>query len=465
MKSHYLLLFLFFSCTFSSKAENEDAFKFSHTPTEMRSRFAMLDDVRILANGLLQLGHGLKDFVHKTKGQINEIFNKLNIFDRSFYDLSLQTNEIKVEEEQLKRTTTILQANNQEIKNMSLQIYSKINEIQNDRGHLETKLGGLEEKLNGLTHSLPQASELKEMSSLKNVIDSQNKNIQDLLKVVGEQHNQLDHQKNQIKDLEEKLGYGVLYENAEKSFSSKQGDEPRTMQYLPNNTTNKTSENTGLPADCSDIYNRGVKTSGVYPIKPNQSEPFNVYCEMTEEAGWTVIQHRTDGSVDFDQPWEKYEHGFGDLEREFWLGLEKIYSISQQRPFILHIDLADWKKEQRFMEYTFTLEGREQDYTLHLSQVAGELPDSMSNHTGMRFSTKDRDNDNKEDSNCAENYSGGWWFNACGDTNLNGRYIRARSKGRLDRRRGIYWKPGKGSSYSLMSTKIKIRPRDQESFD
>lgn len=167
MKSHYLLLFLFFSCTFSSKVENEDAFKFSHTPTEMRSRFAMLDDVRILANGLLQLGHGLKDFVHKTKGQINEIFNKLNIFDRSFYDLSLQTNEIKVEEEQLKRTTTILQANNQEIKNMSLQIYSKINEIQNDRGHLETKLGGLEEKLNGLTHSLPQASELKEMSSLK----------------------------------------------------------------------------------------------------------------------------------------------------------------------------------------------------------------------------------------------------------------------------------------------------------
>ncbi|MGH0155769.1 UNVERIFIED_CONTAM: hypothetical protein FKN15_030074 [Acipenser sinensis] len=243
------------------------------------------------------------------------------------------------------------------------------------------------------------------LTTEKNVIDSQDKNIQDLLKVVGEQHNQLDQQKTQIKDLEEKLGFGVFYENAEKSFSSKQGDKPRTMQYLPNNTTNKTSENTGLPADCSDIYNRGVKTSGVYPIKPNQSEPFNVYCEMTEEAGWTVIQHRTDGSVDFDHPWEKYEHGFGDLEREFWLGLEKIYSISQQRPFILHIDLADWKKEQRFMEYTFTLEGREQDYTLHLSLVAGELPDSMSNHTGMRFSTKDRDNDNKEDSNCAENYS------------------------------------------------------------
>lgn len=38
---------------------------------------------------LLQLGHGLKDFVHKTKGQINDIFQKLNIFDQSFYDLSL----------------------------------------------------------------------------------------------------------------------------------------------------------------------------------------------------------------------------------------------------------------------------------------------------------------------------------------------------------------------------------------
>lgn len=30
--------------------------------------------------------------------------------------------------------------------------------------------------------------------------------------------------------------------------------------------------------------------------------------------GATVIQQRRDGSVNFDQPWEKYENGFGDLQ-------------------------------------------------------------------------------------------------------------------------------------------------------
>lgn len=118
----------------------------------------------------------------------------------------------------------------------------------------------------------------------------------------------------------------------------------------------------------------------------------------------------------------------------------------------------------------------------------------MSNHTGMMFSTKDKDNDNLEESSCARNYSGsqtrlksadssdsfsrslhlnlhgfnliclfsgGWWFNACGGTNLNGRYTWMRSRNRTPRRKGIYWGPGKGSSYILKFTKISIKPLSQ----
>lgn len=35
-----------------------------------------------------------------------------------------------------------------------------------------------------------------------------------------------------------------------------------------------------LPMDCSELFNKGETKSGIYVIKPNQSEPFNAYCEM-----------------------------------------------------------------------------------------------------------------------------------------------------------------------------------------
>lgn len=137
------------------------------SPTEAKSRFAMLDDVRLLANGLLQLGQSLREFVHKTKAQINDIFQKLNIFDRSFYQLSVVTSEIKEEEEELKKTTTFLKANNEEIKNLSLEINSKINNILQERTQLLSKVGSLEDRLKGLSRSIIPIDQLNEITTLK----------------------------------------------------------------------------------------------------------------------------------------------------------------------------------------------------------------------------------------------------------------------------------------------------------
>ena len=50
--------------------------------------------------------------------------------------------------------------------------------------------------------------------------------------------------------------------------------------------------------------------------------------------------------------------------------------------------------------------------------VAG---DSLSYHDDMAFSTADMDND-LHMSNCAEENGGGWWFNSCSSSNLNGIY-------------------------------------------
>ncbi|XP_067310306.1 angiopoietin-related protein 3-like isoform X2 [Pseudorasbora parva] len=411
--------------------------------TETRSRFAALDEVRLLANGLLQLGHNLRDFVQNTKNQINDIFQKLNIFDKSFYQLSVLASEIKEEEEELKKTTVILKANNEEIKSLSLEINSKVEDIMKERNHLRNQVGGLEEKLSGLSQSFFSAEQVEEISALREIIQTQEKSISDLLKAVKEQREQLNNQRTKIKGLENKLS---VQETAENLHRNRQTNS--LSGYLPYFTSDG-SFSSDLPKDCGEVFSRGQKISGLYAIKPYKSETFLVNCEFTEEGVFTVIQHRHDGSVDFDQSWEKYEDGFGDFSSEFWLGLKKIYAVARQGHSLLHVQIEDWRKEKHFMVYQYVLEDAASNYTIHLKLQSAESSTLVDELTGFRFSTKDHNNRN-HDPNCAQDYTGGWWFSICGDINLNGKCIQSRP-----RKKGTHWKPGRGTT-SFKASKISI---------
>jgi len=83
---------------------------------------------------------------------------------------------------------------------------------------------------------------------------------------------------------------------------------------------------------------------------------------------------------------------------EFWLGLKKIHSLASQGNFKLHILVEDWAKHRLFIEYRFRLDGPESNYTVHLMRLSGNLPDTMSDHRGVMFSTVDRFN--QQDSSC-----------------------------------------------------------------
>lgn len=48
-----------------------------------------------------------------------------------------------------------------------------------------------------------------------------------------------------------------------------------------------------------------------------------------------------DGSVDFNRYWRDYKDGFGFLNREFWLGNDKISLMTNQKDYELRIDITD----------------------------------------------------------------------------------------------------------------------------
>ncbi|XP_050513143.1 angiopoietin-4 isoform X2 [Diabrotica virgifera virgifera] len=98
------------------------------------------------------------------------------------------------------------------------------------------------------------------------------------------------------------------------------------------NPATKSSEaDKTYPKSCKEIMEGGINKSGVYEIKTLLSKsPFAVLCDMeTRGGGWTHIQKRFDGSQNFYLPWRDYKFGFGDLEREFWIGLENIYHMTR----------------------------------------------------------------------------------------------------------------------------------------
>ncbi|KFP79983.1 Angiopoietin-4, partial [Acanthisitta chloris] len=175
------------------------------------------------------------------------------------------------------------------------------------------------------------------------------------------------------------------------------------------------------------------------------------YCDMeTDQGGWTIIQLRANGSLSFQRGWREYKQGFGDAAGEYWLGNEGGEKKTSQMPYTLRVELQDWEGSQVYAHYgKFQLGSERQLYSGTAGQQSGMALQ------GTRFSTRDADNDNCL-CKCAQMLSGGWWFDACGLSNLNGIYYPARNN--IRKLNGIRWHHFQGPSYSLKGTRMMIRP-------
>ena len=195
---------------------------------------------------------------------------------------------------------------------------------------------------------------------------------------------------------------------------------------------------TPLPRDCREVHDRGQRRSGVYLIDPECPSvgTFNIYCDMDTTGGpWMVIQRRMDGSVNFRRKWADYAAGFGHLDVEHWLGLNKTHCLTTRRPTAsLRVDMSDFDGNTKYALYQFFNVDKPCNlYRLSVGGYSGTAGDSLSYHNRMAFTTYDQDND-EATSNCANSqsawsggrgYPGGWWYKECINregAGLNGAY-------------------------------------------
>ncbi|XP_069460149.1 angiopoietin-related protein 6 [Ambystoma mexicanum] len=233
-----------------------------------------------------------------------------------------------------------------------------------------------------------------------------------------------------------------------------------TISPLPEVTsTEETDKSTGPWKDCAEALRSGQGKSGIFILKPlNINQMMQVWCDQQyDQGGWTVIQRRQDGSVNFFATWQNYKQGFGNMDGEYWLGLENLHWLTNQDSYKLLILMEDWQGRQVFAEYDhFSVEPESDFYRLRLGNYRGNAGDSLSWHNDKQFSTLDKDRD-AYTGNCAHYQKGGWWYNMCAHSNLNGVWY----KGGHYRSRyqdGVYWAEFRGGAYSLKKVAMMIKP-------
>ena len=114
----------------------------------------------------------------------------------------------------------------------------------------------------------------------------------------------------------------------------------------------------------------------MYTIDPDGQGAFDVRCDMDSTPGrvWTVFQRRVDGSVDFYRYWNEYKNGFGSLNSEFWLGLEKIFRLSASGQNVLKVDLETFENEKGYQIYqSFSLGNESEGYILNVGTFSGNI--------------------------------------------------------------------------------------------
>ena len=213
------------------------------------------------------------------------------------------------------------------------------------------------------------------------------------------------------------------------------------------------------PKDCAQYKEKGDLDSRSRTIEPLGIEKFVTYCDQeTEGGGWTTILNRDatqEVHEDFDKTYVEYENGFGDRSGEFWIGLQAIHKLTTFPCTELRIDMETYDGSEYVAKYsTFTVGSQVDGYVLTLGGFSSTptFNDDFNRNHGMKFSTKDKDQDNAG-GECASYYLGGWWYNGCFLAKFTGSHFdQSHQMGQ-----GIHWDTLISDDDSMKKVSMKLR--------
>ncbi|KAG7165757.1 Techylectin-5B-like 6 [Homarus americanus] len=176
--------------------------------------------------------------------------------------------------------------------------------------------------------------------------------------------------------------------------------------------------------DCAGHQTEGATESGMYEIYPSECRAVRVWCDLETDGGNDVL-----------------------------------HQLTAKDSHVLRVDAEDFNGGRRWGVWgRFRVEDEEHKYKLLAVMYSSNstLGDGLLWHSGMHFSTVDRDND-KHKGSCAHEYKGGWWYNVCHNANPTGILTNSDD---FDSVGWVYWNPRQYKWASLRYLQMKIRPQN-----
>ncbi|XP_054731549.1 angiopoietin-2-like isoform X2 [Anastrepha obliqua] len=245
-------------------------------------------------------------------------------------------------------------------------------------------------------------------------------------------HNEIKHSFNQSNEILTDLkNYPTQFSKC--SSKTETPDDFSYQAFLPNATAEVVIVNSKplgkRSASCDEAINSNKveKNGGVYALEiTERSLTMPAYCLPDPNKGkaWLVVQRRIDETLSFDLGRDEYWNGFGNLNGNFFIGLEAIHKMmlpNKNTELWIQLGISTGESPYEFYK-DFVISSENKMYQLmSVHGAEGTAGDELTSLTGEVFIH--RNIGTRLWRTCDKRLLTGWWYPgdgiSCGTGNLN----------------------------------------------